>query len=114
MTLNLDALEAIAKSATQVAWNTSGYLPDGDHTRWRCVGPSVLGIEQAEKDFNHIAAFNPTVALEMIAEIRQINLQKTALVLALADIRYMTHTKEHFGMCEDIHERCEKAFKDLK
>lgn len=67
MKLDLDALEQVARAATQGIWRKRSGCGWVDFE----VGP-ICKASWSNNDAEHIAAFNPSVALEMIAELRRL------------------------------------------
>ena len=88
MTLDLDALEKIARDATTGEWYATT-RPDAiahicDRNGGRLFDTTHHG--KMREDAQHIAAFNPKVALELIAEIRELH-QKIRIFQNLANIK---------------------------
>ncbi len=75
--LDLDALERTAQAATPGPWVGFGYGPSDSWVRitredWPDDPVCEVGCNQSRRvaDAAHIAAFNPTTALALIAELR--------------------------------------------
>ena len=65
MTIDLEALESLAKAATPGPWNIVRD-PDG-YTHY--IGPSL--VTQVRDDAAYIAAVSPDVVFELVAEVRR-------------------------------------------
>lgn len=109
--LDLDALEAVAKAATQGKWEADG--EERIALGCRCLGcwervagvwcvSSADGVDlAAQADAEHIAAFDPPTALALIARVRELE-QK----LARERERAVELKKEN----ERLHSRMTRAF----
>lgn len=70
MTLNLDKLEELAKAATQGPWKSDS-LNNVRHRSGIVLHSTIAYIEPRAADSAFIAAVNPDVVLELIAELRK-------------------------------------------
>ena len=73
--IDLDAIEALAKAATGCRWSKgykSVYADTGDEVA-SCTTDRIITNRQAEANAAFIAAANPAVVLELIAELRAKN-----------------------------------------
>jgi len=81
-TIDLDALERIAKAATPGPWQPYASQPE---VSVMCSGKVLASIEVRNgfgwRDMEHIAAFSPTTALALIARVRELQKQKDNLCM---------------------------------
>lgn len=97
----LDSLEFRAKAATPGPWNIVRD-PDG-YTHY--IGPSL--VTQVRDDAAYIAAVNPAVVLELIAELRKARAERDWAVK-------MVNSRLKFRICPtpERHEECHKEPRD--
>ncbi len=70
--LDLDALEATARAATPGPWKyPHRHHPDVVTTKHGCLWNPGTGRINDEEDAEHIAAFDPTTVLALIARLRE-------------------------------------------
>ncbi len=73
--IDLDKLEQIARDADQSEWgNDQPLFPNGNNVWFiqMCPNLSIAAPSPDEPNVKHVTAFNPAVALEMIAELREL------------------------------------------
>jgi hypothetical protein len=74
MSVDLDEIERLAKEATPGPWTSSIETdPETDKPGiiWADAGHHCIGDMYATDDADYIAAVNPSVVLELIAELRE-------------------------------------------
>ena len=76
MTLDLDALEAVARAATPGPWEAEPYLYTADDDWVRVTSPSdgpLFNLAEGVEPVNasHIATFDPPTVLALIAKLRE-------------------------------------------
>lgn len=89
MTLNLDELERIAKAALDKPWDRSGNDGDTIENLWSRAEGCVGGTEFCyPEDSEHISAFQPSTALELIRLARLGAWAEEVGIKALEHIEY--------------------------
>jgi hypothetical protein len=105
--MNLDKLEAVAREATKGEWRWawreddelapgSVYAVPREGHAYAVVMCPRYGTESFAKDAAHIAAFNPQVAIKLIAAVRAANqlVSETAMLFAMEGVG---REKEYFA-----------------
>lgn len=101
MTVDLDALEAAAKAATPGPWkNAAGYKIKVTATGTHCASAwerytyepdKEITSEKAQANAVFIAAANPAVVLELIAEVRKARAERDWLARELSSVAHIMH-----------------------
>ena len=117
MTIDLDQLEARAKAATPGPWrNAAGYkikvAATGTHcasawSRYTYETGKEITDEQAKANATYIAAANPAVVLELVAELRKARAERDWLAkrIALDGVSCPIEPNVCAGTCAD-HIQC--------
>lgn len=104
MTIDLDTLEAFAKAATPGPWDTK---EGPDFSEILANSKNIALVGSQHKDAAFIAAANPAVVLELIAELRKGRAERYWLAtrIALDGVSCPIEPNVCAGTCED-HIQC--------